>query len=80
MNTGERVKERFVQERIDKFFILSRREFVSIENVHIWRDLYPSQPVGEATAGDLMGKDVCLGSPKGDLLILSNSRLFTAKK
>lgn len=78
--TGQLLMKRTTELKIHEFIFINRQELVSLNEIRIWKDLYPSEKIGKATAGILMpnGCDVCLGTDNGSISILNTQKgVFT---
>jgi len=52
--TGVMVDSRSVSERVDRFLLIGDRQFLSVRKIRLWRNLYPSEVLGEACCADLL--------------------------
>lgn len=76
--TGDLLRACFTEIRVGEFLGVGDRVAVSIGEVRVWTDLYPSEVLVVASAGCLLpnGKDVLLGLYDGKFAILSNRGIF----
>ena len=54
--------------------------FISLKEIRIWKNFFPSEKIGKATAGILMPNkmDICLGTDFGSISILNCEKgIFT---